>query len=76
MINLESVAMRAHPHSESHRKKWLAAVLHLRAGRGWVADKGVVGFMLPIAKPPEPDIPPKADRVRAVMQVSEFKRKS
>lgn len=42
---LEAMAARAHPHNEAHRRKWLAAVQRLRAGRGWVHD-GKTGFRL------------------------------
>jgi len=65
MIDLDAAALRAHPHNELHRKRWLAAVAYLRQGRGWVNDKGVVGFRLPIA--PEPDAPRHASKVRPIV---------
>ena len=65
-LSLEIASRRAHPHNEAHRQKWLAAVAYLRQGRGWVADKGVVGFRLPVAA--DPEAPKHADKVRPIVQ--------
>jgi hypothetical protein len=65
MIDLDAAAIRAHPHNEAHRRKWLAAVAYLRQGRGWVADHGVVGFRLPVAA--DPEAPKHADKVRPIV---------